>query len=75
MLQELGRAIADTRYFTILTDHNGLVVDVNGAIDRQDRRADLITRIGTDLSGRQLATTAIGAALAELQPVWSHPGE
>ena len=75
VLERLGRAIADTRYFAILTNQHGVVVDANGAIDRSDRRADLITRIGTDLSERQLATTAIGAALAELQPVWLHRGE
>ena len=75
VLERLGRAIEDTRYFAILTNQLGVVVDVNGAIDRSDRRADLITRIGTDLSERQLATTAIGAALAELQPVWLHRGE
>ena len=75
VLEKLGRAIADTRYFAILTNQHGVVVDVNGVIDRSDRRADLITRVGTDLSERQLATTAIGAALAELQPVWLHRGE
>ena len=75
VLEKLGRAIADTRYFAILTNQHGVVVDVGGAIDRSDRRADLITRIGTDLSEQHLATTAIGAALAELQPVWLHRGE
>lgn len=75
VLDKLGRAIADTRYFAILTNQHGVVVDACGAIDRSDRRADLITRVGTDLSERQLATTAIGAALAELQPVWLHRGE
>ena len=75
VLGRLGRAIAGTRYFAILTNQHGVVVDAHGAIDRSDRRADLITRIGTDLSEQQLATTAIGAALAELQPVWLHRGE
>ncbi|MDB5966277.1 MAG: hypothetical protein JWQ72_2777 [Polaromonas sp.] len=75
VLDKLGRAIADTRYFAILTNQHGVVVDVNGQIDRADRRAALITRIGTDLSERRLGTTAIGAALAELQPVWLHRGE
>ena len=75
ILERLGQAIAGTRYFAILTNREGIVVDVHGAIDRSDRRADLITRIGTDLSENQLATTAIGAALAELQPVWLHRGE
>jgi transcriptional regulator of acetoin/glycerol metabolism len=51
------------------------VVDAHGPIDRSDRRADLITRIGVNLSERSVGTTAIGAALAELQPVWLHRGE
>ena len=75
VLEKLGRAIADTRYFAILTNQHGVVVDVNGDIDRRDPRASLITRIGTDLSERSIATTAIGAALTELQPVWLHRGE
>ncbi len=75
VLEKLGAAIASTRYFAILTNAQGVVVDVNGAIDRQDRRADLITRIGVDLSEASVGTTAIGAALSELQPVWLHRGE
>ena len=75
VLQELGRALARTRYFAILTNAQGVVVDVNGPIDRSDRRADLITRIGVDLSERSVGTTAIGAALGELAPVWLHAGE
>jgi len=75
VLEKLGAAIASTRYFAILTNAQGVVVDVNGAIDRRDRRADLITRIGVDLSESSVGTTAIGAALAELQPVWLHRGE
>lgn len=75
VLESLSQAIASTRYFAILTDAQGVVVDAQGAIDRSDRRADLITRIGTDLSERALATTAISAALTELQPVWLHRGE
>ena len=74
-LERLGRAIADTRYFAILTNQAGVVVDVNGRIDRSDSRADVITRIGTDLSEIRVGTTAIGAALSELQPVWLHRGE
>lgn len=75
VLERLGAAIASTRYFAILTNAEGVVVDVNGPIDRRDRRADLITRIGVDLSERSVGTTAIGAALTELQPVWLHRGE
>ncbi len=75
VLEKLGAAIASTRYFAILTNAQGVVVDVNGAIDRRDPRASLITRIGVDLSEQRVGTTAIGAALAELQPVWLHRGE
>lgn len=75
VLEKLGRAIADTRYFALLTNQHGVVVDVDGPIDHHDRRAELITRLGTDLSEQQVGTTAIGAALTELQPVWLHRGE
>lgn len=75
VMQRLGQAIASTRYFAILTNAEGVVVDVDGNIDRRDRRADLISRIGVNLSEDSVGTTAIGAALAELQPVWLHRGE
>lgn len=75
MLQNLARAIVNTRYFAILTNADGVVVDACGAIDHADPRAHLITRVGTDLSERSMGTTAIGTTLAELQPVWLHRGE
>jgi transcriptional regulator of acetoin/glycerol metabolism len=75
VMSRLARAIAGSRYFAVLTDAQGTVVGVDGAIDRSDRRADLITRIGVDLSERAVGTTAISAALTELQPVWLHRGE
>lgn len=75
ILTQLGRTLADTRYFAILTNRDGVVVDVDGPIDRSDRRAAVITRIGVDLSEARVGTTAIGAALHELQPVWLHRGE
>ena len=75
MLENLGRAIVNTGYFVILTNQNGVVVDVNGPINRSDRRAELITRIGTDLSEQRVGTTAISTALNEQQPVWLHRGE
>ena len=74
-LQRLGRAIASTRYFAILTDAQGIVVDHHGPIDRSDRRASVIARAGVDLSERSVGTTAIGAVLAEQQPVRLHRGE
>ncbi|GAB4215290.1 MAG: hypothetical protein Fur007_13010 [Rhodoferax sp.] len=75
VLGNLARAIVNTRYFAILTNAHGMVVDAQGAIDHSDPRAHLITRVGTDLSEMRLGTTAIGTALAELQPVWLHRGE
>ncbi|MDP2263103.1 MAG: helix-turn-helix domain-containing protein [Hydrogenophaga sp.] len=75
VIQSLARAMADTRYFAILTDAQGVVIDVNGPIDRHDPRAHLIARVGVDLSERAVGTTAIGATLAEQQPVWLHRGE
>ncbi len=75
VLEKLGQAIVGTRYFAILTNAQGVVVDVNGPMDRRDRRVDLITRIGVDLSEARVGTTAIGAALTELSPVWLHRGE
>lgn len=75
VMSRLARAIAGSRYFAVLTDAQGTVVGVDGVIDRSDRRAMLITRVGVDLSERAVGTTAIGAALAELQPVWLHRGE
>jgi sigma-54 dependent transcriptional regulator, acetoin dehydrogenase operon transcriptional activator AcoR len=75
VLEKLVQAISGTRYFAILTNAQGVVVDVNGPLDRRDRRVDLITRIGVDLSEARVGTTAIGAALTELAPVWLHRGE
>lgn len=75
VLQSLGQAIASTRYFAVMTDAQGVVIDAQGAIDRRDPRADLLTRIGTNLSEHAVATTAISAALTELRPVWLHRGE
>jgi sigma-54 dependent transcriptional regulator, acetoin dehydrogenase operon transcriptional activator AcoR len=75
VIASLARAMADTRYFAILTDAQGVVIDVNGPVDRHDRLAQLIARVGVDLSERAVGTTAIGATLAEQQPVWLHRGE
>ncbi len=75
VIQSLSRAMAHTRYFAILTDARGLVIDVNGPVDRSDPQAASIARIGVDLSERAVGTTAIGTTLADLQPVWLHRGE
>ncbi len=75
IMEKLGHAIVDTRYFAILTSAEGIVVDTSGPIDRSDTRAHLLTRIGTDLSEMHVGTTAISTALYEQQPVWLHRGE
>lgn len=75
LMDKLGRAIANTNYFAILTNAHGIVIDTNGPIDRTDKRAKLISRIGVDLSEHAVGTTAIGAALTEMQAVWLHRGE
>ncbi len=75
VLAELVRAMGNIGYFAILTNAEGVVVDVHGPVDRNDRRADVIARVGVDLSERAVGTTAISAALTELQPVWLHRGE
>jgi sigma-54 dependent transcriptional regulator, acetoin dehydrogenase operon transcriptional activator AcoR len=75
LMDKLGRAIANTNYFAILTNAHGIVINTNGSIDQTDKRARLISRIGVDLSEHAVGTTAIGAALTELQPVWLHRGE
>ena len=75
IIRQLARAIAQTRYFAILTNHQGVVVDVDGAMDPSDARVTSIARVGVDLSEESVGTTAISAALTELRPVWLHRGE
>lgn len=75
LLEQLGRAIANTRYFALLTDAQGVVLAACGAIDRADLRAERITRVGADLSEAAIGTSAIGLALSEQRPVWLHRGE
>ncbi len=75
VLYQLTRAISGMRYFAMLTNARGVVIDVQGAVNRHDPRSQLIGRVGVDLSEAAVGTTAIGAALTELTPVWLHRGE
>jgi sigma-54 dependent transcriptional regulator, acetoin dehydrogenase operon transcriptional activator AcoR len=75
VVRSLARAMADTRYFAILTDAQGVVIGVNGPVDHHDPQAAGIARVGVDLSERAVGTTAIGTTLAEKQAVWLHRGE
>ncbi|MDD0840776.1 helix-turn-helix domain-containing protein [Curvibacter sp. HBC61] len=74
VLAQLTRTIAGTRYFSLLTNAQGVVVEVQGPVEARSPAAPL-ARVGVDLSERAVGTTAIGAALTELQPVWLHQGE
>jgi len=75
VLARLSRAIAGTHYFALLTDADGVVIEVGALHGRDDRATRDIARVGVDLSERAVGTTAIGAALAERAPVWLHRGE
>ncbi len=74
-IERLAAAIAPIRYFVLLTDAAGSVIDTAGAIDHASEPAHAIARVGVDLSERSIGTSAIGAALAEQAPVWLHRGE
>jgi transcriptional regulator of acetoin/glycerol metabolism len=75
VIRSLSRAMVHTRYFAILTDARGTVIDVDGPVDRNNPHAAAIARLGVDLSEPAVGTTAIGATLAEHEPVWLHRGE
>lgn len=64
-LERLGRAIAGTSFFPLITDAKGVVIDVGAGVDRHDRRIDVIARVGVDLSEQAVGTSAICAALIE----------
>jgi len=75
VIRSMSRAMLHSHYFAILTDAQGIVIEVNGPVDRQHAAAAAIARVGVDLSERAVGTTAIGAVLAETQPLWLHRGE
>jgi len=75
VIRALTRTMLNTRYFAILTDAQGTVIDVNGPVDRNNPHAAAIARIGLNLSESAVGTTAIGTTLIDQQPVWLHRGE
>lgn len=75
VIRSLSRAMLHTRYFAILTDARGTVIEVNGPVDRGNPYAAAIARVGVDLSEAAVGTTAIGATLTDQAPVWLHRGE
>lgn len=75
VLAHLARAIAGTRYFAMLTDARGQVIETAALAPGAPRAAQDIARIGVDLSEAAVGTTAIGLALAEQRVVWLHRGE
>ena len=70
VVRSLSRAMLHTRYFAILTDAHGTVIDVQGPVDRQNRHVAAIARVGVDLSEASVGTTPIGTTLTDHQPVW-----
>ena len=74
-LERLGRAIAGTPFFALITDANGVLLDLGGQIDKHDKRVSCIARIGVDLSEQAVGTSAISAALTEQRPLWLHRNE
>ncbi|QCB44867.1 helix-turn-helix domain-containing protein [Hydrogenophaga sp. PAMC20947] len=75
VVRTLTRAMLHTRYFAILTNADGVVIDVHGPVNRSDPPAAALARLGIDLSETAVGTTAIGTTLAEQQSVWLHRGE
>ncbi len=74
-LQNLGGLVAGIGYFALLTNAQGLVIDVAGAVDRSDPLAANIAQVGIDLSEESAGTSAICTALQEHHPVWLHQEE
>lgn len=75
VIRSLTRAMLHTRYFSILTDAKGIVIDVNGPVDRENPRAAALARVGVNLAESAVGTTAIGSCLTDQQPIWLHRGE
>jgi sigma-54 dependent transcriptional regulator, acetoin dehydrogenase operon transcriptional activator AcoR len=75
VMPHVARSLSATRYFAILTNAQGTVIQVDGPVDHSDPRAHAIARRGIDLSEHSVGTTAIGTCLAEQQSVWLHRGE
>jgi transcriptional regulator of acetoin/glycerol metabolism len=74
VMTQLVAAVGAMRYFCLLTDAQAWL-EVQGPVDHRDLRALAVGRVGVDLSERGVGTSAIGATLAELSPVWLHRQE
>jgi sigma-54 dependent transcriptional regulator, acetoin dehydrogenase operon transcriptional activator AcoR len=74
-LQNLAGLVAGIGYFALLTNAQGMVIDVAGAVDRSDPAAASVAQIGVDLSEHSAGTSAICTALSEQHPVWLHQHE
>jgi sigma-54 dependent transcriptional regulator, acetoin dehydrogenase operon transcriptional activator AcoR len=73
-IRRLAEMVSGLGYFALLTDARGVVVHVDGAIDRSEPSTAL-ARVGVDLSEHAVGTSAICTALIERQAVWLHQGE
>jgi sigma-54 dependent transcriptional regulator, acetoin dehydrogenase operon transcriptional activator AcoR len=74
-IESLAAIVGSIGYFAMLTDVQGIVIDVAGEVSRSNPIAATIAQVGVDLSERAAGTNAICAALTELHPVWLHRGE
>ena len=74
-MHSLGGLVAGIGYFALLTNQDGVVIDVAGKVDRSDQAAASIAQVGVDLSEGSAGTSAICTALSEKHPVWLHQTE
>jgi sigma-54 dependent transcriptional regulator, acetoin dehydrogenase operon transcriptional activator AcoR len=72
---QLAGLAAGLGYFALLTDYQGVVIDVAGRVDHHDPDAAAIARVGVNLSETIIGTSAISSALIERHPVALHQRE
>jgi transcriptional regulator of acetoin/glycerol metabolism len=68
-LTDLAASVRDAGYAVLLTDRNGMVLAVDGAIAQRSPSFQLAFRAGVDLSEASIGTTAMSIAIQEAQPV------
>jgi sigma-54 dependent transcriptional regulator, acetoin dehydrogenase operon transcriptional activator AcoR len=74
-LHTLAGLVSGIGFFAMLTDINGIVIEVAGNVDRADTSASAIAQVGVDLSEHSAGTSAICTALREQHSVWLHQSE
>ncbi len=74
-LHTLAGLVSGIGFFAMLTDINGIVIEVAGKVDHSDSSASAIAQVGVDLSEHNAGTSAICTALREQHSVWLHQSE